>query len=97
MRNLRGAIGSYLGTLGLLRAAFARFLEEREIDPEVAVEHLIEVLDSPQGRVGTSFSIDGENPTLARAIRSVPECLDMERALVHADDALNAATRLVRS
>ena len=97
VRQLREATTAYLGTLGLLRTAFARFHDEREIEPEIAVQHLTEELESPQARLAMSFHLDRVNPVLTRVVHSVPECLDMAHAMGNADAAISAAMRLVRT
>jgi hypothetical protein len=95
--DLRRALDDYIQTLKVIRAAFDRFLVDHSTQPESSVHRLLEVLDSPEGHLGTSFKLDDENPALARAIRSVTDCVAMAHALGKADDGLTAATRLVQT
>jgi hypothetical protein len=97
VRHLRDDTLAYLGTVDLLRSAFAGFLVDHSSDPDGAVDRLMAVLDSPGGRLRVSFDIDAESPELARATRAVPACLEMASAIGAANTAINAATRIVRS
>ena len=65
--------------------------------PVDAVDRLMAVLDAPAGRLRVSFDIDAESPELARATRAVPACLEMASAIGDANEAIDAATRIVRS
>ena len=95
MARFRESSAEFLRNVDVFRAAFARFVVERGRDETGAVRDLRDVLESRRGTLVVSFVLKVESPRLARAVRSVLVCQEVDRAVAKARPVMAAARRLV--